>query len=564
MKALTFLFLTTWPCFANERDSARMQDPNPAKLKAIVETWPECDEYMSKSPCRVTINLGTLPDPNPAPATGARAPLMPRSHWDVQVPPFVRLVNPQAKGEAAILLIHSSPFLSCTVAASPSAPGRDLSANIGSLLTAVAGIGAPFSAPSEGGGHFAALMSDPSLFGSVSTLVNAPAASDEEKLNKIIEQINGIPSSLTTAYRDVSDAYADFKTTVKAKWKFTFWAKEDAIDAINLLQAKILNAQKKVDDFSKPWQTVSLIDAELTRFEKMNTAKNPTRQADIDAKKILAEKIVDAQNQLIRMKALMEVAKARMADFGDKQKLLLQVNDYLNGLKDPNMYPTPDLYTTQALPMAFFSGKTATETITCKDAVTKDQAFDNIIFTAYYEALPHIDISVGVIGSLLGGRQVGTITAPYSLQSANNCATTPMAVPPCGPSTVLGYTSKSSYQFMPGVFVEWRMKNYRCPWARNGEPWHPAGYVCSIGVAGGVAINPNNGGPAAEFFEGISFGIQRFSIMIGVHNGRYQEYGGGYYAGETFNAGAPAVTPPTVYGWATHPAFAIAYRIPLR
>jgi hypothetical protein len=199
--------------------------------------------------------------------------------------------------------------------------------------------------------------------------------------------------------------------------------------------------------------------------------------------------------------------------------------------------------------------------------ITKDLAFDNIIFTAYYEALPHIDISVGAIGSLLGGRQVATLSAPFTPAAAAACAAaaaqTPPSTAPCGPSTLLGYSSKSSYQFMPGVFVEWRMHNYRCPWAHNGEPWHPGGYVCSIGVAGGVAINPNNGGPDAEFFEGVSLGIQRFSILLGVHNGRYQEYGGGYYLGEVFPPGT-TVMPPTVYGWATHPAFAIAYRIPLR
>jgi hypothetical protein len=128
---------------------------------------------------------------------------------------------------------------------------------------------------------------------------------------------------------------------------------------------------------------------------------------------------------------------------------------------------------------------------------------------------------------------------------------------------LLGYTSRSSYQFMPGVFVEWRMKNFHCPWAKNGKPWHPAGYVCSVGAAGGVAINPNNGGPDGEFFEGLSFGIQRFAILVGVHNGRYQQFGGGYYAGEIFPPGT-MVTPPTAYGWATHPAFGIAYRIPIR
>jgi hypothetical protein len=46
-----------------------------------------------------------------------------------------------------------------------------------------------------------------------------------------------------------------------------------------------------------------------------------------------------------------------------------------------------------------------------------------------------------------------------------------------------------------------------------------------------------------------------------VHHGRYQEFGGGFYAGETFTS---SVTPLTVYRWATHPAFGITYRIPIR
>jgi hypothetical protein len=82
-------------------------------------------------------------------------------------------------------------------------------------------------------------------------------------------------------------------------------------------------------------------------------------------------------------------------------------------------------------------------------------------------------------------------------------------------------------------------------------------------LAGGVAINPNNGGTAAEFFTGVSLGLQRFALMIGAHAGRYQEFGGGYYVGEVFPPGI-TVTPPTVYNWAWHPAFAIAYRVPIR
>ena len=96
----------------------------------------------------------------------------------------------------------------------------------------------------------------------------------------------------------------------------------------------------------------------------------------------------------------------------------------------------------------------------------------------------------------------------------------------CGPSTTLTYKVRSAYQFIPTVLAEWRWANFHCPWAHNGTPWHPFGYVCSVGVAGGPAINPNNGGPAAEVFGGRSVGIQRFSILIGAHHGRYQEYGG--------------------------------------
>ena len=134
---------------------------------------------------------------------------------------------------------------------------------------------------------------------------------------------------------------------------------------------------------------------------------------------------------------------------------------------------------------------------------------------------------------------------------------------PCGPGTLLGYTTKSWYQFMPGVFVEWRVLNFLPHWVKNGSPVHKVGYLWSFGPVAGVDINPNNGTTAAEFFEGVSLGIQRFAIMAGFHDGRYQQYGGGYYVGESFPAGA-TVTPPTVRNWAVRPAFGIAYRIPIR
>jgi hypothetical protein len=244
--------------------------------------------------------------------------------------------------------------------------------------------------------------------------------------------------------------------------------------------------------------------------------------------------------------------KAYAAGYADKRKQAQQYVDFLTAL------PTTEL-TRQVLPMTYFSNKQVTETVTCKDAISTNPAFDNIVFIAYYEPLPHFDISVGAIASLLGGRQPTTATAPFTPAQAAACE----GVTGCGPSTLLEYKVRSAYQFIPTVLAEWRWANFHCPWAHNGASWHPFGYVCSIGVAGGPAINPNNGGPAAEVFGGLSIGIQRFSILIGAHDGRYQEYGGGFYAGETFPPGT-SVSPLTVYHWAAHPAFGITYRIPLR
>ena len=92
-------------------------------------------------------------------------------------------------------------------------------------------------------------------------------------------------------------------------------------------------------------------------------------------------------------------------------------------------------------------------------------------------------------------------------------------------------------------------------------PRHLVGYVGSVGLAGGFLVNPNNGTTHAEFFEGISFGIQRFVILIGNHTGRSQNLTNGYYAGAPVASGT---TPTFVSNWANGLAFGITYRIPLR
>jgi hypothetical protein len=148
--------------------------------------------------------------------------------------------------------------------------------------------------------------------------------------------------------------------------------------------------------------------------------------------------------------------------------------------------------------------------------------------------------------------------------------------------------NKTRPQFVPGVFIDWHPLNFKLPgvhdparkpckasddpakscppvaiptWMSENAPRHPFGYVGSLGLAGGFLVNPNNGTVQAEFFEGISFGIQRFVFLIGNHTGRSQNLTGGYYVGEQVS---PGITPTTARNWSNALAFGITYRIPLR
>jgi hypothetical protein len=74
-------------------------------------------------------------------------------------------------------------------------------------------------------------------------------------------------------------------------------------------------------------------------------------------------------------------------------------------------------------------------------------------------------------------------------------------------------------------------------------------------------VNPNSGSAQAEFFEGVSFGIQRFVFLAGDHNGRYVNLSNGYTKGAPVQTGT---TPTTTNNWSNGFAFGITYRIPLR
>lgn len=497
-----------------------------------LEKLPECDEYLSKSPCKVTINVGkhemAVPDSDQI--------LEPRAHFDVQVKPFRRILHSLPAAHPWILLEHSSPFMSCRVAATPAAPGRDLSANIGTALTAIAGIGAP------------------SLSATIAFSLVEPSPSANLALPPPSPELAAIEADIAKLRDDVKndfEPYQAFNAALKKDWTYTFANEQAAENAINeLKKSSEIALATPLPDADALARRVLDIDRRLTNYSQ---GSHPGEE----------NRIEQDQAAVLTLKAALSAPKELTSRITDLRKNIRSVLEQLYKIEQAHAENTS--YTTQAAEMGYFSNKTVTETVTCKDKLTDKPVFDNVIFTAYYETVPHIDVSVGAMASLLGGRQVGTITAPFTPAQAASCtaAAASGSTAACGPSTILGYKTQSSYQFMPGVFLEWRLLNERCPWAKNGAPWHPGGYMCSFGLAGGVDINPNNGGPAAEFFEGVSFGVQRFAFLFGIHNGRYQQYGGGYYVGETFPAGS-TVSPPTQYNWANHPAFGIAYRIPLR
>jgi hypothetical protein len=97
-----------------------------AQASHLTANSPECDEFISSSPCVVTFDLKMA---TTAPNETPRVP----THADVQT---------RVHGNAGIHLIHASPFLTCTVQATPATPTRDLSTSVTTGLTTLGAAGA--------------------------------------------------------------------------------------------------------------------------------------------------------------------------------------------------------------------------------------------------------------------------------------------------------------------------------------------------------------------------------------------------------------------------------------
>jgi hypothetical protein len=286
----------------------------------------------------VTINLGSEPV-----VMNKRASYMPHAHWDVQVKPFEHLRKTQPLGKAAVLLVRSSPFLSCTVSAVPANPARDLSTNIGSLLTSVAGIGAP---PLTAQAITKATSANP----------------DVEKLFQRLKDLSDRAQHFRTAFQA---AYKDLGDAQKKDWKYSFQNDKEATGAIDDLRSQAEAFLGMFDVLPAIATAVAALSRDIAAYE----ATNP----DSPGRATLDRQLQDLKDQL-------EGLKAYTAAYADKQKQVRQLVEFL-------VLPRSGL-TVQALPMGYFAQKTVTETVACKDVISNNPAFDNIVFIAYYEGLP--------------------------------------------------------------------------------------------------------------------------------------------------------------------------------
>jgi hypothetical protein len=284
----------------------------------------------------------------------------------------------------------------------------------------------------------------------------------------------------------------------------------------------------------------------------------------------------------------------------DTQKKVEAILDFVRDWKaqDKRNGKTQDA-SVQMLPIALYPESKVAVTVKCVDGPTQNQIFDGIQFNAYFQAPPKIDLSAGVLISFLPNKTASVVTpsttpAPNTYQQACTQGDKNNSPVVC--------VSQSAVQFIPGVFGEWHPWNFKLPgvkdpayayrqarfaecekslehfhdvdswktdksqsclptWMSLNAPRHPFGYVGSFGFAGGVLANPNSGSTQAEYFGGVSLGIQRVAFLFGAHIGHSLELADGYANGQQVATG---IMLPTATQWQTAFAVGITYRIALR
>jgi hypothetical protein len=491
----------------------------------------ECTEYLPLNvPCQVTISIpDTRDNRNPAP-----------SHADVTIKP---------RAAARVVLTHASPLMNCTIAASPAPLTRDVTSSVATFFATIGTLGAPAA------GFVAGLLE----------VRKVPPPSESGEAGDAAREIDSTLIDLESVgakYNKALHDYEEAKRTIQENWRYTYSSDSSFAEAAARMFIALQRFENdklpSADDMDKSIGVVRNALASFhEKYSKAGSLNPPECGNDPRCIKDFQDWFNSARQRLSNVKPAYEAVRSPMEFFIDAQSKFKPAYIWLNSKSNPQGSGvfTPDPvhpWTTAFLPMTPYAQKQVTETVTCKDVASQTQVFDNITFTAYYERSPSWDLSAGAVISLLPGHEVGPVSGPVS------------GTPPAS-STILGITSQSAVQFVPAAIFEFHPSslhmNVKCPWAQDGTGDHPWGYVCSWGPAVGFLVNPNNGTTAAEFFEGISFGIHRLAFLVGNHTGRFQEFGEGYEVGQTVPSGT---MPPTFRRWTNHPTFGITYRIPIR
>jgi hypothetical protein len=394
---------------------------------------------------------------------------------------------------------------------------------------------------------------------------------DEKAINDLIQQFQDQQSQAERLYHAI-DPDNDPKDygKIRINYLYSYSDDSDAAHKIGALkEAAVRFLSRPLPDNKTVAGMEDTVDKLRSRVTKLHETYG---NAVDDFVKQATDQIANAYSVIGALRTLDRVEA--LSYFNDATAKVQKVLDFIKDFETLSDNLKWEDRSVQILPIAVYSESKVAVTVKCADSVNATPLFDNIQFNAYFQSPPKFDISAGALISTLHGRQATTET-PFGNPTTTSCPATPTTTLNC-PVVVI---NKTRPQFVPGVFVDWHPINFKLPgvrdparkksnppesihtWMSENAPRHPFGYVGSLGLAAGFLVNPNNGTVQAEFFEGISFGIQRFVFLIGNHTGRSQNLTGGYFVTEQV---APGTTPTTVRNWSNALAFGITYRIPLR
>jgi hypothetical protein len=592
MIAIVLFSLRVVPIYAQYTDAGA--DPVPTVQKLL--HWEQCREYLpsKKSPeCRIDFDMTQTKDIRVAPQT----------HKDITV-----YLSRDSRG--VVVLWRSSPFAACSLTTTPGPLARDISANVSSALTAMAGLGAIPQATVTGPVDISALQSSSLLSESITqaerSALSAQIKTDVQRqnpnlsvdnLDEYVQQktkqkeldVQKDEDDITAALKDFAAVAAPYNSLdpdsgdVEAIRKAISYSYPDDQTARSSLQTIYDRASQFVSrplpDAKSPSALATKIDVVVTLLAKLQRTY-PDNQIHAFVQSVRTQIDVGMQQLNSARSPTTAVLVIYLNDAASKiSKLIDFIHDWYAQDKARVQSGNVNDASVQVLPIALYSESKVAVQVKCTDPVTSAPLFDSIQFNAYFQSPPIFDISSGLLISTVHGRQAATQATYTNPSSPTSCPANPAAAPPTTSNCPVVIIKKTRPQFMPGVFAELHWLNFKLPgvhepadepgnppariptWMSQNAPRHPFGYVGSIGLAGGILVNPNNGTTQAEFFEGISFGIQRFVFLIGNHTARSQNLTAGYYVGAPVT---PGTTPATVLNWSNGLAFGITYRIPLR